>query len=99
MGGIVSTSSITNQVTSTASRSIHSSSTTNQVSGMAKTGIKLYILKIPLLAFNKAMGKTITVPSIPKNVDEYLEMRNGIATSPEGGIAMLVVAMLGIFGY
>jgi hypothetical protein len=36
----------------------------------------------------------IQIPSLPASIDEFLELRDRVATSPEGGAAMMVVALL-----
>ncbi len=41
-----------------------------------------------------AQSKVITIPSIPTDMDKFVQLRNQTATSPEGGAAMFVVAML-----
>jgi hypothetical protein len=38
--------------------------------------------------------KTITLPSLPENIDSFIEIRDQIANSPEGGAAIFVLAML-----
>jgi hypothetical protein len=37
---------------------------------------------------------SITIPSLPTSVDEFLDLRDRVATSAEGGAAMMVVALL-----
>ena len=36
----------------------------------------------------------IHIPSLPTSIDEFLDLRDRVATSPEGGAAMMVVALL-----
>lgn len=38
--------------------------------------------------------KTVKVNAIPDNIEDFLELRDQIAESPEGGAALFVVAML-----
>ena len=38
-------------------------------------------------------AQTVTVDKMPANVDEFLELRNNIATSPEGGATVFLVAL------
>jgi hypothetical protein len=38
--------------------------------------------------------QTISIPSIPASVEEFISIRNQIATSPEGGAAVFVLAMI-----
>ncbi len=37
---------------------------------------------------------TITLPSVPDNIDSFVEIRDQIAISPEGGAAIFVLAMM-----
>ncbi len=39
--------------------------------------------------------KEITIERIPHSVEEFIEMRNSISKTPEGGAAMFLAAMLG----
>ena len=43
----------------------------------------------------QAQSKEIKISSIPANADQFIAMRDEIATTPEGGAAMFIVAMLG----
>ena len=38
-------------------------------------------------------AQTVTVDKMPANVDEFLELRNNIATTPEGGASVFLVAL------
>jgi hypothetical protein len=37
---------------------------------------------------------SVQIPSLPAAIEEFLELRDRVATSPEGGAAMMVVALL-----
>lgn len=37
---------------------------------------------------------SVQIPSLPTSIEEFLELRDRVATSPEGGAAMMVVALL-----
>jgi len=37
---------------------------------------------------------SVQIPSLPASIEEFLELRDQVATSPEGGAAMMVVALL-----
>lgn len=37
---------------------------------------------------------SVAIPSLPTSVDEFLDLRDRVAASPEGGAAMMVVALL-----
>jgi hypothetical protein len=37
---------------------------------------------------------SVEIPSRPTSIEEYLDLRDRVATSPEGGAAMMVVALL-----
>ncbi len=41
-----------------------------------------------------AQAKTIEIQNIPKTVEQFEKIRDRIATTPEGGAAMMVLAML-----
>ncbi len=41
-----------------------------------------------------AQAKTIEIQKVPKNVKEFEDIRNKLASTPEGGAAMMVLAML-----
>lgn len=47
----------------------------------------------PLIA-DENSEETITIPAIPETVDEFVELRNSIAKTPEGGAAVFVVALI-----
>ncbi len=43
----------------------------------------------------QAQSKEVTISSIPASADEFIQMRDRLATTPEGGAAMLIVALMG----
>ena len=43
----------------------------------------------------QAQSREVTISSIPASADEFIQMRDQLATTPEGGAAMLIVAMMG----
>tara|TARA_Y100001937_G_scaffold128799_1_gene208231 strand:- start:58771 stop:59337 length:567 start_codon:yes stop_codon:yes gene_type:complete len=40
-------------------------------------------------------AEEVTISSIPNSAEEFIQMRDRIATTPEGGAAMLIVALMG----
>jgi len=52
----------------------------------------LLVLLPARLAF--AQDQRVTVDSIPASIDSYLHLRDSLARTPEGGAAMLLIAML-----
>lgn len=38
--------------------------------------------------------QTVSIPNIPNNIEEFVAIRNQLATSPEGGAAIFVLAMI-----
>ncbi len=50
-------------------------------------------LSFTLFALMMNAQETITIKKIPATIDEYVEMRNQIATTPEGGAAMFLLAL------
>ena len=46
-----------------------------------------------ILFFGIMNAQTVNVKKLPASVDEFLKLRNEIATSPEGGATMFLIAM------
>lgn len=42
----------------------------------------------------KAEGNKIEISRLPKNIEEFLEVRNQIATTPEGGASIFIIACM-----
>ena len=58
-----------------------------------KTKFFLSLLIFALsFSFINAQG-TVKIKKLPTSIDEFVQMRNNIATSPEGGAAMFLVAL------
>ncbi len=38
--------------------------------------------------------QSVSIPQLPKNIEEFVSLRNEIAKTPEGGAAMFIVAMI-----
>lgn len=55
----------------------------------------LALLIVTLLVASSAWCEDITIPGIPSSADEFVTMRNELATTPEGGAAMFIVTLLG----
>lgn len=51
------------------------------------------ILSLTLFIVIMNAQETVKIKKIPSNVEEFIEMRNQIATSPEGGAAMFLLAL------
>ncbi len=62
------------------------------------TLLLLFLLNAPLIGPTPLQAedseKTITIPAIPATAEEFVKLRNATAKTPEGGAAMLVVALL-----
>ena len=43
----------------------------------------------------QAQSKEVTISSIPSSAEAFIQMRDSLATTPEGGAAMLIVALMG----
>ncbi len=55
---------------------------------------KIYLVVILLsFSFGFATAQTQKIKKIPKSVEEFVEMRNEIATTPQGGAAMFLLAL------
>ncbi len=65
---------------------------------MIKYGITVCLLVAGLLAgdliYSQSPGAVITIQKLPVNAEEFTELRNRIATTPEGGAAMFMVAFM-----
>lgn len=55
---------------------------------------KIYlILLLSITSFVSISAQTVKIKKIPNTIEEFVSMRNKIATSPEGGAAMFMLAL------
>ena len=55
-------------------------------------GLSLFSRNVSFGAVMKM--NSISIPTIPSSIPEFVAMRNEVAISPEGGAAMFIVAMI-----
>lgn len=51
------------------------------------------ILLLSIIGFVSMSAQTVKIKKIPKSIEEFVSMRNKIATTPEGGAAMFMLAL------
>ena len=54
----------------------------------------LTLVFVFMLFSQSLFSKTITINHIPTNIDDFLEIRNSTAKTPEGGAAIMILALL-----
>lgn len=52
----------------------------------------MFSMILPTAIFSQR--KEITIPNIPSSTQEFIQMRNKIATTPEGGAAILIASIM-----
>jgi len=56
---------------------------------------KIILIILILNIFNLLLySETLKIDTLPKNIDEFISLRNEIAKSPEGGAAIMIVALI-----
>jgi hypothetical protein len=55
--------------------------------------MKISILTVLVFLFSNVFSQNIKIEKIPTNIEEFVELRNLTATTPEGGAAMFLLAM------
>jgi len=59
---------------------------------MKRIPVLLFFILSAVFTYGQVV--TITIESIPENIDEFIELRSELAVTPEGGAAMFALAML-----
>ena len=55
---------------------------------------KTYLtLLLSIISFVSISAQTVKIKKIPKSIEEFVEMRNDLAKTPEGGAAMFMLAL------
>ena len=55
---------------------------------------KIYlILIVTFFSIISVNAQTVKIKKLPKTIEDFVEMRNDIATTPEGGAAMFMIAL------
>ena len=53
----------------------------------------IFLFSFVFVFLVSVFSQTVTVKKMPKSVDEFVKLRNKIATTPEGGATMFVLAL------
>ncbi len=53
----------------------------------------IFLFSFVFVFLVSAFSQTVTIKKMPKNVDEFVKLRNKIATTPQGGVSMFILAL------